>query len=301
MPAMTTALTKLWDRTFTDMFFDNYDKVYGQGAELFDQVTEQQPNHYIKKGMLLTLGPAYQMEEGSIPASDTFLDGPQKTSYPMKFGVLMQATYEAMKDDRQGILKQAMAKIGESMKYTIELAQFDMLNSATVTTNRAGIDGVALATASHPRQDGSGVNLSNLVSGSLSRTTLQAAVDLFTTMVDERGKPIVMLPRVLVIPPQLEWKAKELLLSEYDPESGNNSINPLAVGNKLSYMVVRYLNSTTNWYVMADKGTHDLRTYWWDKPNPSSNVDWGTDNMLFKVVSRFVPNFWNWRGIVAGG
>lgn len=299
MAVITTAMAKTWDRTFTDLFFDNYTKIFGQGQEIFDQINQEQPNHYIKKGMLITMGPGLQMEEGKPVPFDTFLDGPQKTVYPMKFGIALQATYEAMKDDRQGVLKQCMAKIGESMKYTIELIQTDMLNSAFVTTNRVGIDGAALV-GNHTRQDGSGVVASNSISGSLSRTTLQAAIDTFTTMVDERGKPIVMMPRVLVIPPQLEWKAKELLMSEYDPESANNSINPLTVGNKLTYMVNRYLTSTTAWFVLADKANHDLKTYWWDKPSQMSWVDNSSDNMIFKSTMRMVPSFWNWRGVVGG-
>lgn len=299
MSVITTALQKTWDKTYDEVFFDQYTKVPGQGQEVFNQITEPQPNHYIKKGMVVTMGPALQMEEGKPVTFDNFLDGPQKTVYPMKFGIALQATYEALKDDRQGIVKQALGKIGESMKYTIELIQWDMLNAASVTTNRVGIDGAALV-GSHTRQDGSGATISNSISGSLSRTTLQAAIDTYTTMVDERGKPIVLMPKVLVIPPQLEWKAKELLMSEYDPESANNSINPLTVGNKLTYMVSRYLTSTTGWFVLADKSDHDMSMYWWDKPSQQSWVDNNTDNMVFKSVMRAVPTFFNWRGVVGG-
>jgi len=302
----TSSLPKTWARDFNEIFFDNYIKVPAQGNMFINESTvDGDMTHFVKKSMMVTMGPGKEMREGGAIPFDSFKDGPEKTVLPTKFGIALQATFESMRDDRKGIIKQGQAKIGESMKYTIELKQADLFNSA-FTTARLGLDGKPLIAADHPNYGiGGGITYSNLITGSLSKTTLQAAIDKFTTMVDERGKPIIMIPEVLVIPPQLEWVAKNLLLSEYDPTNANQNVNPFTApaGNSnfkgnLKYFVHRFLSSETAWFLLSSKATTDLQHYWFDKPTARTYVDDNTDNMIFKSTMRMATTFFNWRGVV---
>ena len=300
----TSAFQKSWARDFDEIFFDNYIKVPAQGVELINEQPAPQ-QHFVKKGMFVTLGPAKEMREGGAIQFDSFVDGPTKTVYPTKFGIALQCTYESMKDDRNDLIKQSMAKVGESVKYTIELKQADLFNSA-FGTSRLGLDGEPLCFATHPYYAYGANTTSNLITGALSKTTLQAAIDLFTTLLDERGKPMIMMPKILVIPPQLEWKAKELLLSEYDPSNANRAVNPFTTpqGNGsnfaggVQYIVYRFLTSSTAWFLMSEKDMADLQWYWFDEPTSRTYTDDNTDNMIFKSTFRAVNTFWNWRGVV---
>ena len=295
MAISTASLVKLWARDFDEIMFDNYVKVPAQGIDFLNDV-DAPDKHFVKKGLLVTIGAPQTINEGAATPMDQFLDGPAKTVYPSKAGIALQATMEALQDDRQGILKQAMAKIGESMKYGIELRQWDILNSGFSSSVRVGLDSKALFATNHQSFGQPGVTFDNTVTGALSKSTLQAAIVKFTNLQDERGKPVILLPKMLFIPPALEWKAKELLLSEYDPETGNNAIN--ALQGRVQYMIVRYFTSTTAWFVGADKSDLDIWTYWFDRIRSKTIEDGNTDNMIFKATMRLVATFFNWRGVV---
>lgn len=291
--------SKAWVRDYNEIFWNLYGGQPSQAAQIVNFGTPpggSNLTHYVKRGLMVPLGNGQAMYEGQGIPLDTLLDGPNKTVYPSKYGVGIQVTYEAMKDDRNGIYKDLFGKIALGMMYTQEQAATNLLNNGFVTTYNSGLDSLALFSASHVTYGGTGATYSNLQTGSLSRTTLQQALDKIKTLKDDRGRPIMVTPKLLVIPPELEWKAKELLLSEYQPETANNEIN--ALKGTLSYVVNRYLTSTTAWFVLADKSVIDLQHYWFDQPKPKAYEDDNTDSMIFKSTMRMVDSFWNWRGVV---
>ena len=296
MPLMTTAnLTKLWAQDFDKIWFDNFTLVPSQSPDVFNEM-DAGGKHYIRRGKLVNLGALQSMDEGSPIPFDSYLDGPEKTVYPAKYGLQLQATHEALADDRQGIIKQALAMLAQSQKYTIELAAWDVLNSGFGAT-KLGIDGAALFSASHTQYGVAGGTLSNLATGSLSRTTLQNAIKKFHTAVDERNKPIILDPTVLIVHPNLEWKAKELLLSPYDPETANRNINPIYnIG--MTYYVSRFLTSETAWFVLTEKQFHDLQIVWFSRPTKATYNDENVEAVIFKTSMRMLATFWNWRGVV---
>jgi len=295
MSLMTTAnLTKLWAQDFDKIWFDNYRLVGAQSTEVFND-SDAGGKHYIRRGLLVTLGAMQSMDEGTPIPFDSLLDGPEKTVYPAKYGLQLQATHEALQDDRQGIIKQSMAMLGQASKYTIELAAWDVLNSGFGTT-KVGVDGLALFTASHTQYGVAGGTLSNLALGSLSKSTLELAINIFTTAVDERNKPIILEPMVLVIPPQLKWKATELLLSPNDPETANRNMNPLQ--GYVTYFVCRYLTSATAWFLLTAKAFHDLQIVWFTRPQNGTYNDENVESVIFKTSMRMIATFWNWRGCV---
>jgi hypothetical protein len=296
MSLMTTAnLQKLWVQDFDKIYMDQYKLVPAQSPDIFNS-EDKMGMHYVRRGLQTPLGALQSMNEGNGIPFDSLLDGPEKTVYPAKYGLQVQATFEAMQDDRQGILKQSLAYLAQSQRYTIELAAWDVLNSGFGTT-KVGVDGLALFSASHTLYGVPGGTFSNLATGSLSRATLQNAIKLMHTLVDERKKPIIMEPAVLVVHPNLEWKAKELLMSPYDPETANRNINPI-YGIGLSYYVSRFVTSETAWFLLTEKAFHDLRIIWFTKPKNNSYTDENVEAMIFKVSMRFLATFWNWRGVV---
>ena len=295
MSLMTTAnLTKLWAQDFDKIWFNQYKLVPSQSVDVFNEM-DAGGKHYIRRGLLPPLGALQSMDEGAPIPFDSMLDGPEKTVYPAKYGLQLQATTEALQDDRQNIIKQSLAMLGQAQKYTVELAAWDVLNSGFGTT-KLGIDGLALFTAAHTQYGVAGGTLSNLATGSLSKTTLELAINQFRTMVDERNKPIVVEPQVLVIPPKLAWKAKELLLSEYDPESGNRNMNPLF--HEVQFYVSRFLTSDTAWFLASEKSFHDLQVVWFTRPQNATYHDENVESVIFKTSMRMLATFWNWRGVV---
>ncbi len=290
----TGSLPNTWTKDFTNLWMDGRANVLPKAADIVQMPDAGKGNHYIKNGFMVSVGNAIEAREGQALPFDSFVNGPTKTVYPTIFKMGLQFTKYAMDDDRYNIVKQGATKVGEGMAYTIEFKVWDIFNSGFVTTTRTGIDGLALFSASHPLYGVSGAVFSNLVSGSLSKSSLQTSLTIFDTMVNERNQFMYMEPAVLIHPPALRYTATELIESEFDPYSANNAVN--SVQGTLTRMQVPFLTSTTAWFVVSKKEALDLYNYWFNKPEPRMWMDNNTGNVIFASEMRMATTFFRWRG-----
>jgi hypothetical protein len=284
----------LYDKNFRKIFLDNYkryEKEFMPFAK-FEKYNEQ----FVKEGDMVGLG-SYKVKPESNPISwDRFEEKNDKTVYFETKALGVQVSREAFDDDRTGKMKKIMSELGKAGAYTQDLDWFDLINDGLATSpDRSGLDGKALFATDHPVY-GTGETLSNLVSGSLSQTTLQSAIDLFEGWTNHRGVPIQMKPSILLVPPALKWKAKELLESEYNPDNANMGINTLK-NEGLQYRVVHYFSSNTQWALIGKE--HDLRFMRRDNLAFQSKEDFNTDAKMYRGRMRYVCDFFNWQGTVA--
>jgi len=125
--------------------------------------------------------------------------------------------------------------------------------------NGAMADAIALFHASH----------SNLItSNGLAKATLEKALYTFQKQTDKDGKTINIIPKVLLVPPELKYAAKELVKSITIVVAGSTdtvrgSYNPIADDDLQVVSEARLSNasysgySTTNWYMSADPNLAD--------------------------------------------
>ena len=66
------------------------------------------------------------------------------------------------------------------------------------------------------------------------------------------GRPLGVLADTLVVGPDLEWKALELLSSVLNPDAGTNAANVLR--GRLRLVVSPHLTAADDWFVFATKG-----------------------------------------------
>lgn len=292
MPTLmvTGSFANLLAKDFEKIFFDNYMRKPPQWSEVANVMNMS--DAWIKEGEVYPLSKLQEMHEGQEIRFEGLKQGNTKTIYPKNFGLGAQMTRNMYRDDKTGIMKQLMAELGKAANYSTELEFWDLLNSGFVTTYRSGIDSKALFADDHTTNSGSTIDNQG-TAGSLSTSTLQAAYNYFENLVNESGVPIKMIPKKLIIPPALRWKAEELMLSEYNPENAQMQYNTTK-GMNLTYQVVNYLTSTTAWFIVADE--HDLRFLWREKPAFESSDDFNTGNALYKVTTRFVADFVHYRG-----
>lgn len=290
---LTGQFSNLYDKRFKKIFLDNYTRYEKEYVPLAK--FESSKEHFVKEGDMVGLG-AYQEKPESNPISfDKFEQKNDKTIYFTVKALGVQVSREALDDDLFGKMTKIMAELGKAGAYTQDLDWFDIINDAFATSpDRSGLDGESLFSNSHPVY-GTGDTLDNLISGSLTQTNLQAAIDLFESWTNHRGVPIKMKPRLLLIPPALKWKAKELIESEYNPDTANMGINTLK-GEGLQYKVVHYFSSSTQW-VLTGKD-HDLRFIRRKPLAFQKKDDFNTDAMLYRGLMRYVTDFFNWQGIV---
>lgn len=295
MAVMSAArLTQLWEKDLTKEFFDEYDRWPAVAPNMIN-VSNNTSDHYIKEGLMTSLGSAPAVNDGQAFPFDAYYQGPEKTVYFNEYGIAVQATRVMMEDDRHGIMRKFSRELAKAMNYTVELQSWDLINSGFGTT-RLGIDGLALFSASHPLYGPAGGTLSNLLTGSLSKLNIQAAVDLFSILTNERGIPIfIQPPFTLLIHPKNRWMATILGMSQLDPDSASNAVNP--VKGTFQFKEVPFFTSTTQW-ALGSKADWDLRWIWRRKIKYEPAIDFITGNVLWKAHMRALATFFHWRGIV---
>ena len=298
MPATTSVMNtggfaQLISRDFTNVFFDEYTR---QDTE-FDKVANvsTMDGAYIREGQLAGLSALQGIGEGEPVAYDSFIPGNEKTVTPSDFALGLAITRNMYDDDKTGFMKKGFSELGKAAAYTRELKFWDLLNSGFVTTTRVGIDGAALF-ASHTLVGGGTYSNYAATSSSLSMTTLQAMCDRFELLPNERGIPIRIKPKLLIVPPALRWKAEQLIKSEYNPENANNEKNTAQITG-LQFMVCHFLSSTTAWFLAGDKSDHDMRFIWRKQLQLTATDDFDTRTAKFMAVMRLQTTFFGWRGV----
>jgi hypothetical protein len=122
-----------------------------------------------------------------------------------------------------------------------------------------------------------------LVDVDLSFTAIQNAINVYERMPDSMGLPIQMKPRVLMIPPELKWIAREILGSAHKPFTADNEINSI-LNEDLSYFIFHYSTSQTAWFLLPDKSDHTL-TFFMRKALSDDYAD-DFDTYSIKTLSR---------------
>ena len=183
----------------------------------------------------------------------------------------------------------------------LEIAGHLLFNNAFGTTDDAdygfeatGLDGVQLCSTSHTRLDG-GTAQANRPGTDvvLSWTALANARQQFQLWVDNRGRKIISFPRKLVIHPNDELTAMELMRSRGKPGTANNDIN--AMFGDFDIVVTPYLTSTDDWFLLGD----NIETVWhWDvQPRTAMEDDFDTEVTKRKRVHGFSLGHTRWQGI----
>lgn len=229
------------------------------------------------------LGLFPEKPEGENIAYDEFIQGPTKRWYHKTYGLGVRITEEMIEDSLYPDVPTEMGDmskaLGRSAAETTEVLVHDILNG---TTKTAG-DGLAVFSASHVKLGGGTWSNLAAVPATLSVASLRSAIQNLETTTTDRGLQQVIKPTKLIVPPALEWTARELLNSAYDPESGNNAVNPLQTRN-LQLVVDYFLTSSTAWFLMTDQSP--IITFMRRRPEFKNDGDFDSGDAKFKSTFR---------------
>ncbi len=288
--AVSGAFSNLLSKDFEKITFDNFTRV----QPMFTQIAkiETYSQNSVKEGDMSGFGSFPEKGEGQAVDFEVPKQGNTKTMYFTEFELAFQITQVMYEDDLTGNMRKMPAELGKAAAYTRDLEFFDMFNNGFSSTYHTAIDGLDLFYDSHTYIDNGSSTYDNESTLALSETSYRAACDYFKKAENHKGIPIVMEPYLLLIPPDLEWKAKELLLSEKRPYTSDNEINASSGSQTgVSYLVCPYLTSTTAWFLLSRE--HDLRFMWRRKYKLTSWDDPNTGNALFKGSMRFAVACYN--------
>lgn len=236
--------------------------------------------NYFDDLQVSSLGTFDQKPEGNNITYDIPVEGNTVRYRPFTFGLGFRITEEMQEDDLYGVMAKMTRQLGQAAKHRIEVEAFRLLNNGFSTTGgtghtAAGFDSLALFSTAHTLLNGGSIAIYDPITGSatstrrnradtdldLSQTAIEQFVDIMEGWVNHSGMPMPCKGRkTLVIPFQLKWLAKELLLSELKPGSANNDVNSLQ-GEDITYKVVHYLTDIDSWFGLGPKGDHDLNVW----------------------------------------
>lgn len=249
--------------------------------------------------MLSGMGGANVKAEGSAVQFDDIAETYTSRYTVETVAIGFAVTKEAFDDDLYSNIARAKAQeLGRSMADTKQVKAAATFNRAFSSTYLGG-DGVALCSDSHPTS--SGTNFDNKISTDFSETALEdqcIAVNLFT---NDRGILISAQTVSLHIPPQLEFTAKKILGAEYSGTSsalvknaagsenvGGILLQPNIVSSRFpkGIHINRRFTDTDAWFIKTsvDNGT---KMFVREALAGSEDVDFHTDNMLFKFRERY--------------
>jgi len=207
-------------------------------------------------------------------------------------------------DDEQYNQISKMSKaLGRAARATIETKAAEIINNAFTVI---GFDGVPLISATHKRLDGGTMSNQLLatdggtLNGALSDVNLKAALIQTRKQVDDKGIKIQVQPKILLVPPALQYIAETLLHSSNLSATGNgsgmtNDKNTLA--GKLRVVVMDYLTSDTAWFLI-DPAVAELNFFWRKKLEFDQEKDFSTHQAKFQGYMRFSAGYSDYRGIL---
>jgi hypothetical protein len=275
------------------VLFNAIDSAPNQWLGVFNVDTSNRA--YEEDSKVAGLGSMLPKPEGMAIAFDVPIMGPTVRYTHASYGLGLRITREMWDDDLYNIMNKMAAELGRAAAYKIEVDAWSVLNNAFNPTF-TGLDGLPLCSTAHTRMDG-GATAANRPTTDVdfSYTAYQAALDHFKEMVDDRGRPVVVNPSLIIVDTSFEWAVKEILQSEYKPYTANNEINPLRNDGQMDYLLNRYLVDRDSWFVLSN--IHDLNFWWRVRPETAEADDFLTGDALYKIYARYSKGFSEWRGV----
>lgn len=256
------------------------------------------------------LGPMPRKDEGTATQYNDAIMGGTYRYIHLTYALGCRASWELLEDDQYNVIKQVPKALAKSARFTREMVPWNVFNNGFTTI--VTTDGVSLFNNQHPLLGGpTATNIApgvgNIVTASgtfpnrpavdadLSFTSVQQMTNIFERQIDSQGLPSVVKPKLLLIPPELRFTAREILGSPGKPNTGDNTINSL-IGEDLTYMVGHYLTSTTAWFAVTEKSGHQL--YFFDRHMIDTDYDDDFDTRSVKMISfmRFSAGATHWLG-----
>lgn len=242
-------------------------------------------------------GLARQKDEGMQISYDDPIQGGTKRISPNTYALAWQVTQEMMEDDQYDKVRRWPKELMTSLMDTVETVAINPLNNGFTSTTT--VDGATFFNTAHPLLDPSSGAVTTATQSNrlnpdaeLSVTALQNILLLFENQVNERGLRRFHSPDNLWIPADLQFTAQRILQSTYEPDTGNNAINP--VQGRLTPKVLHYLTDTNNWFVSSNQG-NTYQFVWRKRPVMDSTDDFETKSAKFSIVARFTADVVDYR------
>lgn len=279
-------------------FGDSYEDWEPLWEKICDQHTSDK--QFEKFQGITNYGLAGVKDQGAgIPYRDKFQGFPREI-INLTYGIGSTVTYEMMRYDQYDKFKSIPSQLAKSVRKTEETVVFNLLNNgfSTATTPTLTADAKSLFNPAHLLVAANNVTQKNTPStaSDLLQTSLEQAYIDISAFVDDQNLPIVIQAKRLIVPIQSQHLARKILETEYEVDSGNNTINPVASARMpLDLVISPWLTDTDVWCIKTNEEDGlvftDVDPVMLDRDN-----DFDTKNLKFSAMRLFGVGAVNYLG-----
>lgn len=234
--------------------------------------------------------------EGTEPNEDRFYDGFHKRYNHLDYGLIIGFSWQAQRDMKTRLFGMRARELGHSARATRETVHAGVYNLAFSPT-APGPDGQPLCSTAHVNIRGG--TQSNIISpvGTVSVTTVRRMLTHGRKFFDHTGvRRIRFMWEWLVVPPDEEFAAEEVLKSAMRPDTANNADN--VVRNRLKVFTYDYLDDPNNFFMLARKSQHHIKVFEREKFNLREFEDERKRMNYVAAAYADSSGFSDWLGIV---
>ena len=273
---------------------------YKQYPELWKDIfvtSKESKKAYVEDVLMTGFGAAPVKAEGAGVSYDDAQEGWVARYVFETIALAFAITEEAQEDDLYADLGVQMSKaLARSMQYTKNIKGANILNYG-YTPGYTGGDGKVLFATDHPLQGG-GTSANTLTTqADLSETSLEDMMILMGDSVDDRGLPIHLMAKKLIVPTELQFTAQRLLKTDGRVGTSDNDINALKSMNLISggWSSNVYLTDPDQWTIVSD-AQNGLQYIERKALTKGMEGDFESGNLRYKARERYAFGFTDWRG-----
>lgn len=289
-------LVKQLEPGLNAIFGEEYARYPEEHLAIFDM--ESSVRAFEEEVLMTGFGAAPTKAEGAPvsydEATEQYMSRYQMETIALAFAI----TEEAVEDNLYGKIATRLSKaLARSMAHTKQIKGAGILNNG-FNSSFAGGDGKELLATDHPTISAGNLRNELTTAADLSETSLETALIDISDLKDDKGIPIHVQAKSLIIPTALVFVAERLLQSTLRPDTANNDVN--AVRNMGFFpggvSVNHRLTDTDAWFIKTDC-PDGLKGFTRMKLGTKMEGDFETGNMRYKARERYIFGFSDWRGV----
>ena len=243
--------------------------------------------------------------QGSVPYFD-FDAGYRVDIRNYEFAMGVQIERRLIDDDQGGQIRSRAQNMADSFSQTIEQDAVNVfINGFTDSgTNRtgasmAGADGVGLLSTAHPYSPrNSGTTQANEGTLALNLNNLDTTRQAMRNFTDDKGNLLGISPDLLLVPPELERTATQMLSERaiYEPGSAQYDVNMFS--GRLRPIVWDRLTDSNAWFMIdSTLMKSHLIWQWRIKPEFSQAEDFDGLTAKYRGYMRYGIGWTDWKWI----
>ena len=243
--------------------------------------------------------------DGTVPYHD-FDAGYRTDIRNYEFAMGMQVERRLVDDDQYNQIRRRASNMADSFQTTIETDASSIFNNGFTDSgsNRmgqsvAGSDAVGLLSTAHPHSPAnSGTTQANEATLALTIDSLDTTRQAMRSFTDDKGQLLGVNPDMLLVPPELERTATQLVSERaiYEPGSAQYDVNMFS--GRFRPVVWDRLSDSNAWFLVdSTLMKQHLIWQWRIKPEFAEAEDFDGLTAKFRGYMRYGMGWTDWRWI----